>query len=362
MVPPDAPTADVTLDRLITLIRQPAPAQERERNEVGAEVRKHINELQSRLATLSPAQVKRLREAIAEYEARTKEVNEDIRADLAGLRARIAVPGTAPAATGSPAPGPAQPMTFDQYVNNMFPNPAQRTGIAWSLRSLWYAFHRIGNMFRRTPAGTNGSAAPVGETGGNPGQPVNVDTLPANQNFLSMSGRPLQLGSAPTITIREGGEDRERRVLFDIGTKRYRLEIENHSFHTSSGGTLTGSAAHETMDASREFVAKRNIPGVTMAITASRQAVSVTGELNAFGMRQGGTIQIPRAEFERMLTEVARRQSTETSIAFTNVAGDFTGALPSGPPAGILNRQPSQIVTNARIQIPALRFVEVPRT
>ncbi|HRH92991.1 MAG TPA: hypothetical protein PKV72_00495, partial [Candidatus Peribacteria bacterium] len=146
--------------------------------------------------------------------------------------------------------------------------------------------------------------------------------------------------------------------------KRYRLEIENHSFHTAgTGDQFTGSTARETLDVSREFVAKRSIPGVNMAIGASRESVSVTGELNAFGARrQGGIISIPRAEFERMLTQVGTRQATETTISFTDVAVTFTGLLPVGPPAGLLNSQPTRAVTDARIQVPALRFVEVPRT
>lgn len=362
MVPTETPTGNAQLDGLLSLMRQPVPEVAAERTKVFGAVRKSIGELQANLNALTQPQVKQLQVAIADYEARTKTVQVEIHGDLGTLRQQIlnTHPAAATAPAGATAPPTDRPMTLEEYTNNSFPNPAERTGIAWNLRSLWYGLYRmafgIGKMFGRRTAPIVSTAAPVNPptevatTGG-----TDIETLPQvggqPQNLLALANSGLlRLGDARLSLIRTGTGPNEK-YLFDIGTKRYELIIDDYAFE---GGAVA------PLSVSREFVA--NERQATTAIRFQDGNVVLIGEANIpLKGAVGGRTHIPRADFIAMIQSVVKQQAAGTNpVRFDNVNVRYTGMIQTtaGNPLFARMRGP---VNQARV-IPSIRFVEVPRT
>lgn len=361
-----APTGNTQLDALLTVMRQPVPPDETERKVVFAAVRKSIGELQSNLSVLNPAQVQRLHAAIADYEALTKAMHAEIHADLSELRQQIVkthpTVAAAPVATPTGTPAAAtRPMTLDEYVASTFPDPAQRTGINWALRHVWYAFHRlsfgIGKLFgkrqqARPPAGTE-IVVPDG---------IDLEAIArANpeQDMLAFANNPnvLRLGAAQFKLLQtlEGGQ---QKILVEIGTKRYRLEIDDHPYYQLNTSTTQYEPVNppEMRDVSLEFVKYRDYSKILL----QNENVVLVGEKTSWP-RQGGRSSIPKAQFITMLTEVAKRGAGgEMRIEFPNVAGTYSGLLPIGRPnlIGFSSTAPNP-VTNRPIIVPKIRFVQV---
>lgn len=365
-----SPTGHSQLDALLTLMRQPLPGEADARKKTFEAVRKAMSELQSNITQLTPAQVKRLHACISEYESRTKTVQDEIHGDLNLLRDQVikthGAPAAAPAPAATPGAAPAgQPaMTLQQYEDSMFPNPAQRTGIGWTLRHVGYMLHRIGSLFRRRTAGGTGPAAvpppPVPETAATTGG-TDIETLPLvrgqPQNLLTTFANRglLRLGDARLSIVRAGTGVNEK-YFFDIGAKRYQLVINDNAYE---GGPLADT------DVSRELFANQGGMFSNTGVQFQDGSVVIIGEGNhPFGGPRGGRTYIPRNDFINMVQEVVKQQAAgATTVTFNNVSVRYTGRIQTGP-GGMSDRSTpfrGPVDQPARV-IPSIRFVEVPRS
>lgn len=364
-------TGNAQLDALLSVMRQEVPTEAKARGELFASVRKKIEELQSQITRLTAPQAKRLHEAIAAYEAQTKSVHAEIHTDLSTLRQAVTkahpalTPTTAPGAPPPPAAAPEQPQTLEQYINTVYPAANERTGFNWSMRYIWYAFYRlsfgVGKFFRRGQPGqtTNQPQGEAKEKVAQENTPIDIERLPLvggqPQNLLQFANRnQLQLGSSRMKILREGTGTSDR-YLFEVGSKRYALMLEDYPHE--------GAAAVTPLDIGRELVAQATPTAIetrTMAIRYASDNVMLVGEAHLFGsLMGGGRTSIPKATFQTMLQEVLAKQATQTTIEFADVAVRYTGKVQTGP--GTPPSAPTRNATNEERKVPKIKFVEVAR-
>lgn len=317
------PTGNAQLDGLLTLMRQPVPAAVPERQKVFGAVRKSISELQNNLHLLTEAQVKRLHVCIAEYEARTKEVQAEIHADLSTLRQQVQkthpTVQAGPAVSGAPAAQPEQALTLDQYVNQSFPDPAQRTGLNWSMRYVWYGLYRmafgIGKFFRRgqTPANNQPAAAPANLPNGTGPVDLTDPAIRPDTNLLAFTDvRALRLGpSTPPLFFRRSGN----QVLAEIGGKRYRMVRMDNNY--------TGQPANESF--SERFVSHQN------NISIRYENNELFMETRGIPLAGDSTTRIPIGNFRAAVEAVVKAQAAGQTTVATTIAATYTGRTRTGP-------------------------------